>query len=564
MALQDFIFRIITKAGFTTKGSELTWTELDENFEILVDELSAIQSQSTGNVAPYNPSTLYDNTNPTYVSYGGNIYQYIGASPSLGQTPDTSPSFWQLVSSGALTHAQNTDTLLAQGTSNQVSASDLKAHLLNHSIPVTRSQAIAFSALGQLKPAYAYWIYDAVNPILLVAENEYGFSSTGVGLFENPRYGGGGSMLYVQVNATFGISSAVWNVDSSVWWNEVLTTYPTTGSRIGKMCIFNGYHYVSLTGINTSTNPIGDTTNWALVAVGDSSYIRECDEVVYDINLDVIVSRKDKRGNCVKISSTSSAPLVETFQWGNDNVKYNNIQGICDIGKNQGQFIGNACFNDSNQANILANTGKINGNTFDTSSIGIDNTNEIYRNTFTLLYSGYIVNTGELRNTICQSSIFLTIDNQDQIIDCVFKNMKPSTAISVPSGTQLFPVVCEYDLPTFTTGFNQFYVSRSYTNIERTFTSNSGDDYIDIGSDSLHRHNSTSGTMTIENINFAGDTRLVMIKPDAGNTLTLTYNVGNIYGSGVSDVLVGNSGHFCVGIASATMGGQFIVIYVKN
>ena len=567
MALQDLIFRTITKAGYTTKGSELTWTELDENFEILVDELANILTSSIGNVAPFNPAIFYDSTNPTYVSYNGNIYLYINANPTIGITPDSDPLTWQLVSAGALTHQQNTDTKLAQGTANEVNAVDLKNHLEKHSISIDRSTAIAAQFTGTLLEGYSYFIYDAVSPVMVFAITPYELSSDGVALFENADYNSAtSSMLYVDVNPTFGLYSSVWGDSSSAWWTAVVAAYPSPASRIGKMCIYKNKHYASVTGNNSLNTPNLDPTNWSLVAVGDASYQRECDSVCYDINNDLFISRKDKRGNHYTMNPNALGNISEMFQFGNNNVVGNTIEGVLDISSNNGMFNNNNIVGNETSIAVLINRGRIIGNNFTTcNSISIvENSDEFKYNTFISINNATITNKGEMRNNFFYASNNLGIDNQEQIIESSFRNLRPYSNIQCPSGSQLYPVFWEYDVPTTDAGLNQYYLTPSFSSKISNVNSNSAASILDIGYDGLHNHSSTTGTMTINDIVFLGDTRLVMIKPEPFNTLTINYGTGNIYGAGVSSTLDGSLGHWVLGIASATMGGSFIVIYVNN
>lgn len=297
MALTDVIFRTIAKLGFTTKGSELTWTELDRNFEYIIDELTSINTGAAGNVAPYNPLTTYDNTVPTYVSYSGNIYQYINASPSAGNTPSTSPLYWQLTSSGALTHQQNTDTILALGTSNEVSAAELKELLTSGVISDTWAALNALRIAGQLKAGRLYHV--RFKNIYLQAVDVDKFSRRCVMVAQNPNYQTTSSFLRTLVAGTWW--DAVWGEVTSDWWLAITVDYPTALSRQGLTVIHQGKYYRSVTGNNTGAEPQTDPTNWSVVADGDPDYLYEVESIEYDFAADNILERIDKRGNRVKI-----------------------------------------------------------------------------------------------------------------------------------------------------------------------------------------------------------------------------------------------------------------------
>lgn len=134
VTLHTIILRIVEAEGYETKGSEISWAEEDNNFVVLANSikelLELIKASSVGGVDDYNPAVEYSNTDPdTYVTYDNNTYRYIGASPSTGITPGTDESKWELVSSGAFTHQQNTDTALALGTEFEVTAEAIKTFL---------------------------------------------------------------------------------------------------------------------------------------------------------------------------------------------------------------------------------------------------------------------------------------------------------------------------------------------------------------------------------------------------------------------------------------------------
>ena len=84
MALNDIILRSSSHSPLTTKGSELTYGELDGNFIELYDYLIAMNSDS--GIAPYDNTATYNGTE--YVSYNGNIYVHISATST---TQSSSP-----------------------------------------------------------------------------------------------------------------------------------------------------------------------------------------------------------------------------------------------------------------------------------------------------------------------------------------------------------------------------------------------------------------------------------------------------------------------------------------
>lgn len=519
MALQDFIFRTITKAGYTTKGSELSWTELDENFEVLIDELANGNSGAAGNIAPYNPSTTYDNTNPTYVSYLGNIYQYISGTPSAGNTPDVSPTFWQVVSSGVLTHQQNTDTKLAQGTANEVSASALATHLVDQYKTTTYAGLTTLIATNQLKIGYWYYLTD--KKIALFATTTNNIASYGYGLFYNADYANASGQMLVD-----GLDS-VWGDSSSAWWTAITTAYPTAASRIGKKVIYAGKHYESITGLNTAVTPAADTTNWLSLSSTHNSYRAEVDMIQYELGADRVNMRADRRGNVVYLAYPwLTYDMSEYFQFGNNNVRHNVINATYfNIPRNRGLIANNVA---NGYCQITINDGKggsIIGCTFTNSQIVFSNDADINNCTFTNV-SGY--------------------------------NVILSAAEDIDS--------CSYDYHfAYNVGASStsIHMRPNYSNLQRTYLSNSSDNFINLDYDSVHFHENTTGSMTIDYINSNMEYTMQVIRVNSGFDLTINYGAGNIlsHDGSVSDYLDGTSGHWLVGFIA---NGNFVVVNVFN
>jgi hypothetical protein len=191
MALKDILFRFITKVGYTTKVTELTHEELDQNFENIIDHLNAQTSGAAANIEPYNGGTTYDPADsPVYVSYNGNVYLLIDASPVTGVVPDANPASWELTSVGALVHKQNSDTALDIGKLNEVTAAEIRAHL------------DAFAGVGVFLIEMDWTNYKAraaanalaPNNIYRITDQQYAclFCLSSSGEFTTLTHGGGG------------------------------------------------------------------------------------------------------------------------------------------------------------------------------------------------------------------------------------------------------------------------------------------------------------------------------------------------------------------------------------
>ena len=127
MALQsdNLILRQETNPDLTTKNAELTFQELDENFIFIYEDLKALQG--SGALPAWVVRTTYSLN--TVVSYDGFIWKYVNASPSSGVVPGSDPLFWVQLSPTELTHVQNSDTKLGEGTADEVSANEIRTFL---------------------------------------------------------------------------------------------------------------------------------------------------------------------------------------------------------------------------------------------------------------------------------------------------------------------------------------------------------------------------------------------------------------------------------------------------
>lgn len=154
-AIDNILLRITANPPMIApKGSVLTYAELDNNFILIFNALKAMGSGA--NLSPYNAGTVYDNTIPTYVSYGGSIWQYVNAAPTAGVTPGTDIAYWVEVTIGSLAHVQNTDLYLNQGGAYEVTASSIFNHLNGLTRTVTEMQGLA----GSYVPGQDYFVTD--------------------------------------------------------------------------------------------------------------------------------------------------------------------------------------------------------------------------------------------------------------------------------------------------------------------------------------------------------------------------------------------------------------------
>ncbi len=118
----DLILREETYTGLTTKGSELTNQELDNNFINIRKDI--VNLSTAPNLPNYNPITIYSQFN--VVTYNDKIYRFISVTPQDGIEPSSDPLVWEEINLNELAHQQNSDIKLAEGTSDEVTANEIR------------------------------------------------------------------------------------------------------------------------------------------------------------------------------------------------------------------------------------------------------------------------------------------------------------------------------------------------------------------------------------------------------------------------------------------------------
>lgn len=125
MYSDNILLRQAIQAGLTTKGSDLTAEEVDANFIAVWQDLQS--RVSAGSADAYDSGTSYSLTQ--VVTYDGKTWVYIFATPASGVTPGSDPDYWETITIEALSHRRNSDTILAEGTTDEVSAAEIRAFL---------------------------------------------------------------------------------------------------------------------------------------------------------------------------------------------------------------------------------------------------------------------------------------------------------------------------------------------------------------------------------------------------------------------------------------------------
>lgn len=130
----------LTWANVKTKIADIHYTK-DE-----VDALVEATDTATGNFSPYDPEFNYLTGTTYYVSYASRIYKFISDSNETGVAPGSDPEVWEITSTNEFTHQQNTDTKLANGTSDEVTAAEIRAYLDAPTYTVTEGDVTAHEA----------------------------------------------------------------------------------------------------------------------------------------------------------------------------------------------------------------------------------------------------------------------------------------------------------------------------------------------------------------------------------------------------------------------------------
>lgn len=116
--IEDIILRTTSNPPLTTKGSELTWVELDNNF---IKIYNALVAQYISSYIPaYDGGATYDDVVNNYAFYGNKIYKWQNA--IAGNTTPGTGGDWSVVWAAELAHRKNSDTILDEGGDNEVTA----------------------------------------------------------------------------------------------------------------------------------------------------------------------------------------------------------------------------------------------------------------------------------------------------------------------------------------------------------------------------------------------------------------------------------------------------------
>jgi len=164
MAVEDIILRSVINAPLTTKGSQLTWEELDGNFIEIFNAFLANYLSSY--VDAYSNAITYDNSIKNYVVYDSVIWKFVNVTPAVNVTPGTDAATWTRVFAADLAHKKNSDTILAEGTADEVTAAALAAFINGNS-------QLIFSGSTILPSANVLTLFSAPVPLITHAGGIY-------------------------------------------------------------------------------------------------------------------------------------------------------------------------------------------------------------------------------------------------------------------------------------------------------------------------------------------------------------------------------------------------------
>lgn len=180
----------------------------------------------------------------------------------------------------------------------------------------TRTKVNTFKSGGNLAVGSQYYLTDKYTWVTASSENTIELDA--LYLARNADYQNAG--VYSGITPANGFSTTATGTNLGVWNGDLTPS-------LGDVAIYNGLHWLNITGSNGGSDPTVDTTNWESVSNTNIDtaftygYIQEIDEILYDFDGDTIIRRYDKRSNDVGVTA------IPTFQWGNNDVTGNTIVG---------------------------------------------------------------------------------------------------------------------------------------------------------------------------------------------------------------------------------------------
>lgn len=499
MAIDDLILREVSYPPLTTKGSALTFDDLDGNFINVYDAITDMNSG--GAIAPFNILTTYPVA--AVVAYSGKIYINISGSATTGDIPSSSPAIWGITNIGAVAHVQNTDTKLAEGTANEVSAADLKSLVDEQIIDVTIAEWLALVAGDFLITNRLYRITDAISfgNILVLSLGGNKYSKNGYCEIKQP-----------DVYQTLG----VWNFAG---------TY-----AIADCVMWDGRVYENTTGTNNSAlSPDADSTNWVVLAYTSGKYFTKLYEAQLFSYTTGIISKLKEGYSENEVAGYNDLLLAQP----KIPVYFAHFRNTCDLASSIGD--------------IYRINGDVVGNICSNTTIGVQS------------YNGDL-----LSNTFHNAALYIDAESEGEINGNCFRNVQINWLLA--AGDKLRSSSIEFsDYETTIRQINMRSGSGDLSNIIVNENGSNAIDTIDTtgnnilnldinGSHDLYGKyilTSTNATETIDRIVATNYLFPIIVQPESGLTLTLTMvnpttaSAGDICGNaGTNIVLDGTKGDY--------------------
>jgi hypothetical protein len=127
MNTDNLILRQTDYPPLVNKDDFLDNADFDSNMINIYDDLVALCL--TNGVIAYDISTEYDDAVINYATYDGRLWKFVNAVPSVNVTPGTNEAYWIEVFPTELAHRKNSDTILDEGGTNEVTASEIRAFI---------------------------------------------------------------------------------------------------------------------------------------------------------------------------------------------------------------------------------------------------------------------------------------------------------------------------------------------------------------------------------------------------------------------------------------------------
>jgi hypothetical protein len=124
MNSENIILRETNYPPLTNKNDYLDSADFDANFINVYEDLKDLFSAN--GVDEYNNAVTYDDTVIQYASLDGKLYQWVNPTPGINVTPGTNELYWLEISPSVLAHRKNSDTILAEGTADEVTANEIR------------------------------------------------------------------------------------------------------------------------------------------------------------------------------------------------------------------------------------------------------------------------------------------------------------------------------------------------------------------------------------------------------------------------------------------------------